>query len=180
MAKHEMDEIQDVSHIKNVGVAHEETDLSLSGIGKFVIHLIVLVAASAAIVYGMYRFFSGREYEQEQTEPPSTRLKREQRESGQVQDMSPQPRLQTQPIPDLGTFRAAEEKRLESYTWVDKEKGIVSNPIEEAKRKLLEQMKDKSMQPMPTPTGQTKPAATGAMTATPRQGKARAQAKGNQ
>src|SRR5689334_21349187 len=113
MAKDDMDEIPDVSYIHNVGVAHEETDLSLGGIGKFVIHLIVLVAASALIVYGMYWYFSSQEYEQERSETPSTLLKREQRASGEVKDMFPEPRLQVLPIPDLSAYRAAEQKRLE-------------------------------------------------------------------
>jgi hypothetical protein len=175
MAKEEMDEIPDVSYIHNVGVAHEETDLSLGGIGKFVIHLIVLVAASALIVYGMYRFFSSQEYEQEKSETPSTLLKREQRASGKVDDMFPQPRLQTLPVPDLAEYRAAEQKRLESYNWIDKEKGIVSVPIEEAKKKFLEQVKatgiEGAPQAKPSETGKTQPQA---------QVKAKAQTKGNQ
>jgi hypothetical protein len=144
MAKHEMDEIPDVSYIHNEGVAHEESDLNLDGIIKFVIHLIVLVAASAAIVYGMYRYFSGQEYEQEKSETPSTLLKREQRASGKVEDIFPEPRLQELPILDLKEFRAAEQQKLENYNWLDKEKGIVSIPIEEAKKRLLEQMKSKA------------------------------------
>lgn len=143
MAKHEMDEIPDVSYIHNEGVAHEESDLSLTGIRNFVIHLILLLAASAGIVYGMYKYFSAQEYEQEKSETPSTLLKREQRASGKVEDMFPEPRLQTLPIPELADFRANENQKLESYKWLDKEKGIVSIPIEEAKKKLLEQMKSK-------------------------------------
>jgi hypothetical protein len=149
MSKHEMDEIPDVSYIHNEGVAHEESDLDLDGIIKFVIHLIVLVTASAAIVYGMYRYFSGQEYEQEKSETPSTLLKREQRASGEVQDIFPEPRLQTLPVIDLKAYRAAEQQKLEGYNWLDKEKGIVSIPIEEAKKKLLEQMKTKPAEPAP-------------------------------
>ncbi|MBI3653486.1 MAG: hypothetical protein HY231_20850 [Acidobacteria bacterium] len=144
MAKHEMDEVPDVSYIRNVGVAHEESDLSLGGIGKFVIHLIVLVAASAVIVYGMFKYFSAQEYAQEKSERPSTLLKREQRASGEVKDIFPEPRLQTLPIPDLAAYRAAEEYKLESYGWVDKEKSLVRIPIEEAKQKFLEEMNAKS------------------------------------
>lgn len=149
MAKHEMDEIPDVSYIHNEGVAHEESDLNLDGIIKFVIHLIVLVAASAAIVYGMYRYFSGQEYEQEKSETPSTLLKREQRASGKPEDMFPEPRLQDKPLIDLEKYRAGEQHRLDNYNWLDKEKGLVSIPIEEAKRRLLEQMKTKAAEPAP-------------------------------
>ncbi len=48
----------------------------------------------------------------------------------------PGPRLETNPESDLGRFRAEEEKRLNTYYWVDKEKGIVHIPIDEAMRKL--------------------------------------------
>ena len=156
MAKREMDEIPAVSYIHNQGVAHEESDLKLDGIIKFVIHLIVLVAGSALIVYGMYRYFSGQEYEQEKSETPSTLLKREQRASGKVEDIFPAPRLQTLPLRDIKEYRAAERQRLESYNWLDKEKGIVSIPIEEAKKKLLEQMKTQASEQTPTVEG-TKP-----------------------
>jgi membrane protein involved in colicin uptake len=175
MAKEEMDEIPDVSYIHNVGVAHEETDLSLGGIGKFVIHLIILVAASAGIVYGMYRFFSGQEYEQEKSETPSTLLKREQRASGEVKDMFPEPRLQTLPIDDLAGYRAAEQRRLEGYAWVDKEKGIVSIPIEEAKKKFLEQ--EKSAEDKATKGQAQQPAKVNAPEATKAQGQAKAKAQ---
>jgi hypothetical protein len=150
MAKQEMDEIPDVSYIHNKGVAHEESDLNLDGIIKFVIHLIVLVAASAGIVYGMYRYFSGQEYEQEKSETPSTLLKRQQRASGKVEDMFPEPRLQQLPIIDLERFREQEKRKLEHYNWLDKEKGIVSIPIAEAKKKLLEQMKANAPEQTPS------------------------------
>jgi hypothetical protein len=149
--EHEIDELPDVSFIHNEGVAHEESDLNLDGIIKFVIHLIVLVTASAGIVYGMYRYFSGQEYEQEKSETPSTLLKREQRASGEVKDIFPEPRLQTLPVIDLNAYRTAEQQKLEKYGWLDKEKGIVSIPIEEAKKRLLEQMKAKPAEPAPQP-----------------------------
>jgi hypothetical protein len=160
MAKHDMDEIPDVSYIHNEGVAHEESDLNLDGIIKFVIHLIVLVAASAAIVYGMYRFFSGQEYEQEKTETPSTLLKREQRASGKVEDMFPEPLLQTKPVEDLNTYRSAESQKLENYNWLDKGKGIVSIPIEQAKKRLLAELKGKPVEQLPAQGAQGKPAET--------------------
>lgn len=135
---HEHDETPDVSYIHNIGVAHEETDLSLSGIGKFVIHLIALVAVSAAIVYGMFKYFTSREVRIERREPPSTLLDRGRAEKTTPEQMFPEPRLQTNPIPDLKHYREAENQRLEGYNWVNKDQGIVSIPIEEAQKKLLE------------------------------------------
>ena len=48
----------------------------------------------------------------------------------------PTPRLQTDPQDDLMRFRAAEEARLESYGWVDRDKGIVHIPIVQAMRNV--------------------------------------------
>ena len=46
------------------------------------------------------------------------------------------PRLQVSPSQDLARFRAAEDRRLNTYYWIDKKKGIVHIPIEAAMKKL--------------------------------------------
>jgi len=51
----------------------------------------------------------------------------------------PRPRLQTNPSADLMQFRADEEKRLNSYYWIDKNKGIVHIPIEQAMKEVAEE-----------------------------------------
>ena len=48
----------------------------------------------------------------------------------------PGPRLETDPRSDLRQFRAEEEKRLNTYYWINKQKGIVHIPIEQAIKKL--------------------------------------------
>jgi hypothetical protein len=48
----------------------------------------------------------------------------------------PGPRLQTDPQNEMKRLRAEEEKWLNSYHWVDRQKGIVGIPIEEAMKKL--------------------------------------------
>jgi hypothetical protein len=62
---------------------------------------------------------------------------------GAVSDVSrrqtvlpPQPRLQVDPAADLARFRAEEEKRLDTYYWVDKKSGIVHIPIDQAMKQL--------------------------------------------
>jgi len=50
----------------------------------------------------------------------------------------PEPRLQTAPADDLRQMRAAEEKQLTTYGWVDREAGIVHVPIERAKELIAE------------------------------------------
>jgi hypothetical protein len=48
----------------------------------------------------------------------------------------PAPRLQTDPAADLARFRAAEDKRLNTYYWIDKQNGIVHIPIARAMKEL--------------------------------------------
>lgn len=48
----------------------------------------------------------------------------------------PGPRLQTDEAADLRRFRAEQEKRLNGYYWIDKQKGIAHIPISEAMQKL--------------------------------------------
>jgi hypothetical protein len=62
---------------------------------------------------------------------------------GAVSDVSrklttipPAPRLQTNPAQDLASFEAEQQKRLSSYYWIDKQKGVVHIPIEEAMKEL--------------------------------------------
>jgi hypothetical protein len=48
----------------------------------------------------------------------------------------PAPELQIDSASDLARYRAGEEARLQSYGWVDRDKGIVHIPIEQAMRDL--------------------------------------------
>ena len=43
--------------------------------------------------------------------------------------IAPEPRLQTNDRADLERFRAAEEQKLNSYGWVDKDAGVIRIPI---------------------------------------------------
>jgi hypothetical protein len=44
----------------------------------------------------------------------------------------PEPRLQATPAVDLAKLRAAEDKELKSYGWIDRPAGVVRIPIERA------------------------------------------------
>lgn len=50
----------------------------------------------------------------------------------------PAPQLQTDPQEDLRKFRAEEEARLHSYGWVDRSKGIVHIPIDQAMKEVAQ------------------------------------------
>jgi hypothetical protein len=49
----------------------------------------------------------------------------------------PGPLLQTDSEGDLRRFRAEEEKKLSTYYWIDKQKGVVHIPIERAMQDLV-------------------------------------------
>jgi hypothetical protein len=51
----------------------------------------------------------------------------------------PAPQLQTDAPKDLHTFLAAADQKLNSYGWVDRARGIVHIPIEEAMKRLAAQ-----------------------------------------
>jgi hypothetical protein len=50
----------------------------------------------------------------------------------------PGPRLQTSARADLARFRAHEEQTLNSYGWIDRNKGLVRIPIERAMNLLAQ------------------------------------------
>lgn len=49
----------------------------------------------------------------------------------------PEPRLQTDPADDLAKLRAREEKELDTYYWIDRDKGIIHIPIGEAMKQVV-------------------------------------------
>jgi hypothetical protein len=59
-------ETPDVSHIKNLDVTHEASDVSVSGVLKFVGGLTVLFIVVFVLIWGMFRFL----YAQEDTKEP--------------------------------------------------------------------------------------------------------------
>jgi hypothetical protein len=100
----------------------EHRDVNTWAVGKFGIGLALLCILAVGILYGVFRYFEARE-------------------GGRVteQDMSidagklpPKPRLQEAPVRDLEAIRAAEDRLLNSYGWVDEQKGVARIPIARA------------------------------------------------
>jgi len=83
-------ETPDVSHIRNVEVTHETSDVNVSGILKFVVILTVLTIATSIGLWYMFKYFDAQEAKQRPPGPMSLRnLPEEQR-------LPPEPRLQVQ------------------------------------------------------------------------------------
>ena len=110
---------------------HEYTDIEPSVAWKFAAWLAVGMLASAAIVYGTFWLFEGREGAADraaQTFPLA---------AGQVRE-PPAPRLQTQPFRDISELRQREAEQLTTYGWVDKNTGVTRLPIDRAMQLMLE------------------------------------------
>ena len=135
--EHRSSETPDVSHIHTPGVAHEESDVKVGSVAWFTAGLAVLVLLTGLLMWGMFRLFARTE---ERKEPPPTSLTQEKKpESGNPEEMFPEPRLQRTPLQDLERYRDEEKGKLKEYGWVDQNAGIVRIPVEEAKKKLVKQ-----------------------------------------
>jgi hypothetical protein len=80
-------ETPDVSHIKNVDVNHEVSDVYVSGIVKFLVGLSVLTIATFLLMWGFFRVL-----QKEATEPPRSPMALTEKDR-----LPPEPRLQGAP-----------------------------------------------------------------------------------
>ena len=80
-------EIPDVSYIKNIDVTHEASDVSVSGLLKFVVALSVMTAMVAVLMWGLFRFFNQQEDKKEPPKGPMAMTEAER--------LPPEPRLQS-------------------------------------------------------------------------------------
>jgi hypothetical protein len=97
-------ETPDVSHIKNLDVTHEKSDVSVSGLLKFVAALTVMTFLVAVLMWGLFRFFESQA--EKETKPGPMAMTKEER-------LPPEPRLQS--APGFGV-------KLENGKWVTLEK----------------------------------------------------------
>jgi hypothetical protein len=109
---------------------HEESDVDIRGVFRFAAWLFVLTVATGLVCWMLFRYFDS-----EAAEAGAARdfpLA-----AGRV-DVPPEPRLQVTPRDDLQELRRQEDAILNTYTWVDRDAGIVRIPIEVAMRLTLE------------------------------------------
>ena len=82
-------ETPDVSHIKNIDVTHEASDVNVGGIMKFVIGLTVFAIVVQVLMWGMFRFLNSQEEGKEPAPGPMALTEQERR--------PPDPKLQSAP-----------------------------------------------------------------------------------
>ncbi len=131
-------------------VGRVENDVDTRAMGKFAIALAVICVGALVLLAGLFRYFEAHEAA---GEPAAANVKRDARR------LPPEPRLQTQETVDLKQIRAAEDQTLESYGWVDQQRGVVRLPIRRAIDLLVQRG-------LPTRGSSEAPAASGVTTPT--------------
>ena len=96
----------------------EGSDVNVFAVGKFAVALLLVILLSMLLLMGVFKYFQSQEGGVAVSADPAK--------------VFPQPQLQTKPIQDLQAVRAAEDQVLNSYGWVDPQKGIVRIPIARA------------------------------------------------
>ena len=106
------------------GAGHEETDIDVWAVGKFAVALVLVAVAALFLLFGLFRYLLSME-----GGPPAGRS---QVAASEPAKAFPQPQLQETEVLDLKTIRAAEDRVLHSYEWIDPEANVVRIPIDRA------------------------------------------------
>lgn len=135
--------------IVNPETHHEKSDVNVRALLWSAVILGIFAVLTHVGLWLMYRGLV--KYEQKNAAPPLSAIQRSP-DAGVPQNqplLQPFPRkdpagnpavapYRSTPVTDLGDMRRAEDRALSSYGWVDRQKGIVRIPIEEAKKLVLE------------------------------------------
>ena len=167
MSKHDLHitETPDTSHIKNIDVTHEKSDVDVGSITKFVVGLLVLTIVTFIGVWGMFRLLQTSETQKEQTQhrsplaptaaerkPPEPRLQGAPGFAESLEQPAPgqheEPRVQTankgfdspkDPLWEIRVLRQQWNHVLENGP-TDEHGQRFGMPIEQAKEEVLKQL----------------------------------------
>jgi hypothetical protein len=115
--------------VAGTGGGHERRDVSIRGVLWATAGLALLIAVTFVAMYGADRYLGAREARRSpQASPLAATYGR---------TAPPHPRLQADPIGDLDALRAEESRLLESYGWIDRDRGTVRIPIARAMALLV-------------------------------------------
>jgi len=150
--------------IVNVETHHEKSDVNVRALFAFGIAFVIFAAVSHFVLLVMYRQFV--KHENKNQHVPLTMMNRPESMSvPQIPRLQPFPTKSTSgviapnantPVTDMVEMRAAQDQELTSYGFIDRQKGVVHIPIEEAKKLALQ----RGFAPMAAPTPPS-PAAAG-------------------
>jgi hypothetical protein len=111
----------------------EHEDLSPRGIVYFLAGLIAFLGVLCVIVFGVYRFLDSYNHANQATLSPMVAPEADTRSVTDKDTQTfPEPRLEKNERTVLREFIEDQDRRLATYNWVDKDKGIVQIPIDRA------------------------------------------------
>ena len=135
--RREREQELDVADIRNEGTSHEEGDINVTSVYRFLIWLGVSVAVTYLIVFAIMKWNDNRFESENELVMHVPKTKSEQ--------LPPEPRLQLapghaeHPLDEGIQYRDSVRSALESYGYINKQAGIVHIPIDLAKEVLLRQ-----------------------------------------
>ena len=109
-------------------ISHETRDISVRAVTWFAAGLVI---SGMAISLGVVELFQLFKREHPSPESPSRIVQ-------QPHVIAPPPQLQTNPTAELEQFEAAQDAKLNSYGWIDKNGGVVRIPIQRAMDLIVE------------------------------------------
>lgn len=130
--------------LRNPHVHHEPGDVNAPALTKFGLAMAILILVFLVGLWGMFEYLKNREAEVGLPPSPSALMN--------AQKQPPEPRLQRHPAQDLRDWRAAEDRALGQYSWIDPDKGIVHIPVERA----MELVVQRGLPVFPQPAGKAK------------------------
>ena len=114
----------------NPDLNRETSDVNVASVLGFGAGLIVAAALIHFLVWLLFVYFSTREAQRVAPQYPLA--------AGQIERLPPEPRLQTNPREELRDLQAQEDAVLGSYGLVDKDRGVVRIPIDEAMKLIVQ------------------------------------------
>jgi hypothetical protein len=111
----------------------EHQDLSPRGVMYFFAGLIALIAVIYAIAFGIYRYLDSYNHANQATMSPMVAPQADTRTVTEKNTRAfPEPRLEKSERTELREFIEQQDRKLATYNWLDKDKGIVQIPIDRA------------------------------------------------
>jgi hypothetical protein len=129
-------------HAHESEVAFERKDVNVFQISAFGVGLLLAVIVSVFAMWAMFDFFYHREDEKNAGSANALML-------NERPKLPPEPRLQAEPKMELKDMKADEDTILNSYGWLDPNKGIVRIPIDLA----IDMVAKKGLPSKPSPAG---------------------------
>jgi hypothetical protein len=108
--------------------AYETRDVAMKPIIWLALAVLLLAGSSQVGLWLLLRHYRSTATQQDPQLSPLTN----------IEQIPPRPRLQSAPMLDYAEFIAAQNQQLDSYGWVDKEKGVVRIPVARAMELALE------------------------------------------